>query len=118
MRRDSRAFLMDVVEAADAILTAVNGIDLDDYCNSRLIRSSVEREFIIIGEALTNLARLNGELFSKIENAPRIISFRNKLTHEYVKVDNTLVWGVIKSHLKPLRAAFFALATVSGPGAF
>lgn len=120
MRRDSRAFLMDVVEAADAILTAVNGIDLDDYCNSRLIRSSVEREFIIIGEALTNLSRLNGELFSKIENAPRIISFRNKLTHEYVKVDNTLVWGVIKSYLKPLRAACFALATDtdSDPGAF
>ena len=63
MRRDSRAFLMDVVEAADAILDAVNGIDLDEYCNSRLIRSSVEREFIIIGEALTNLSRLNGELF-------------------------------------------------------
>jgi uncharacterized protein with HEPN domain len=59
MRLDSRAFLMDVVEEADAILDAVNGIDLDDYCNSRLIRSSVEREFIIIGEVLTNLSRLN-----------------------------------------------------------
>jgi len=118
MQRDSRAFLMDVVEAADAILDAVNGIDLDEYCNSRLIRSSVEREFIIIGEALTNLSRLNGELFSNIENAPRIISFRNKLTHEYVKVGNTLVSGVIKSYLTPLRAACIALATDSGPGAF
>jgi len=118
MRRDSRAFLMDVVEAADAILEAVNGIDVDDYCNSRLIRSSVEREFIIIiGEALTNLFRLNSELFSKIENAPRIISFRNMLTHEYDKVDNTLVWGVIKSYLKPLRAACLASATDTGPGA-
>jgi uncharacterized protein with HEPN domain len=120
MRRDSRAFLMDVVEAADAILDAVNGIDLGDYCNSRLIRSSVEREFILIGEALTNPSRLNGKLFSKIANAPRVISFRTKLTHEYVKVDNTLVWGVIKSYLKPLRAACLALATDndSGPGAF
>lgn len=102
MRRDTKAFLIDVVEAADAILEAVNGIDLDEYCNSRLIRSSVEREFIIIGEALTNLSRLNGELFSKIENAPRIISFRNKLTHEYVKVDNTLVLGVIQGSLRPM----------------
>lgn len=115
MRRDSRAFLMDVVEAADAILDAVNGIDLGDYCNSRLIRSSVEREFIIIGEALTNVSRLNGELFSKIENTPRIISFRNKLTHEYVKVDNTLVWGVITSYLRPLRSACMALASGSDP---
>ena len=117
MRRDSRAFLMDVVEADDAILDAVNGIDLDEYCNSRLIRSSVEREFIIIGEALTNLYRLNNELFAKIENAPRIISFRNKLTHEYVKVDNTLVWGVIQSYLQPLRSACVALAADSDAGA-
>ena len=93
---------MDVVEAADAILDAVNGIDLDVYCNSRLIRSSVEREFIIIGEALTNLSRLNGELFFKIENAPRIISFRNKLTHEYSNISNQLVWGVIKTNLPML----------------
>jgi uncharacterized protein with HEPN domain len=117
MRHDTKAFLIDVVEAADAILDAVNGISLDDYCSSRLIRSSVEREFIIIGEELTNLSRLNGELFSRIENAPRIISFRNKLTHEYVKVDNTLVWGVIQSYLKPLRAACIALAAESGRGA-
>ena len=117
MRRDSRAFLIDVVEAADAILEAVNGIDLDDYCNSRLIRSSVEREFIIIGEALTNLSRLNNEMFSRIENASRIISFRNKLTHEYVKVDNTLVWGVIQSYLQPLRSACVALAADSDAGA-
>jgi len=118
MRRDTNAFLIDVVEAADAILEAVNGIDFDDYCNSRLIRSSVEREFILIGESLTNLSPIKSDLFAKIENAPRIISFRNKLTHEYVKVDNTLVWGVIKSYLKPLRAACIALATDSGPGTF
>ncbi len=117
MRRDTRSFLIDVVDAADAILDAVNSISLDDYCSSRLIRSSVEREFIMIGEALTNLSRQNCELFSRIENAPRIISFRNKLTHEYVKVDNTLVWGVIQSYLMPLRAACIALAADSGPGA-
>ncbi len=103
MRRDTKAFLIDVVEASDAILEAVNGINLDDYCNSRLIRSSVEREFILIGEALTNLYRLNNELFAKIENAPRIISFRNKLTHEYDRVDDALVWGVIQKSLSPLR---------------
>jgi uncharacterized protein with HEPN domain len=114
MRRDTKAFLIDVVEAADAILEAVNGIDLDDYCNSRLIRSSVEREFILIGEALNNLSRLNCELFARIENAPRIISFRNKLTHEYVKVDNNLVWGVIHSYLQPLRSACMALVSESG----
>lgn len=102
MRRDPRAFLSDVIEAGQAILLAVDGISLDDYCKSRLIRSSVEREFIIIGEALTQLSQRDQALFGEIEPAPQIISFRNKLTHEYITINNQLVWGVIQANLPAL----------------
>lgn len=116
MKRDPRAFLVDIVDAADAILDAVQGISLDDYCNSRLIRSTVEREFTIIGEALNNHSRVEPEWFTTIEQAPRIIGFRNELTHEYDKVDNAVVWGVIQGSLQPLRAACLALLDKSGLG--
>jgi len=43
MERVPEAFLMDVVEAADAISIATQGIELDDYRDSRLIRSCVDR---------------------------------------------------------------------------
>lgn len=102
MKRDPRAFLSDVIEAGQAILQAVDGISLDDYSNSRLIRSSVEREFITIGEALTQLSQLDEALFREIEPAPQIISFRNKLTHEYITINNQLVWGVIQANLPAL----------------
>lgn len=59
MRRDPRVLLMTVVESADAIAVAVGAISFDDYCNSRLIRAAVEREFITIGEALNNLSRVD-----------------------------------------------------------
>ena len=83
-------------------MQAVDGINLDDYCNSRLIRSSVEREFTIIGEALSQLSRRDGDLFAQIDQAPQIISFRNKLTHEYVTINDQLVWGVIQNNLPVL----------------
>jgi uncharacterized protein with HEPN domain len=67
MKRDARAFLIDIVDAAEAILNAIHGVSLDDYCNSRLIRSAVEREFTIIGEALSNLSRVEPEWFTRIE---------------------------------------------------
>ena len=102
MKRDPRAFLSDVIEAGHAIQQAVAGINLDDYCNSRLIRSSVEREFTIIGEALSQLSRRDGDLFAQIDQAPQIISFRNKLTHEYVTINDQLVWGVIQDNLPAL----------------
>ena len=104
MRRDTRVLLMTVVESADAIADAVEGISFDGYSNSRLIRAAVEREFITIGEALNNLSRIDLGLFARISAAPRIISFRNKLTHEYDMVDDALVWGVIQKSLPPLRA--------------
>lgn len=43
MKRDPRAFLDDVIDAGSAIMQAVNGMSLNDYLNSRLIRSSIER---------------------------------------------------------------------------
>ncbi len=102
MKRDPRAFLSDVIEACQAIHQAVAGITLDGYCNSRLIRSSVEREFTIIGEALSRLSRRDQSLFAQIDQAPQIISFRNKLTHEYVTINHQLVWGVIQANLPAL----------------
>ena len=102
MKRDPRAFLSDVIEAGHAIQQAVDGMNLDDYSDSRLIRSSVEREFTIIGEALSQLSRRDGDLFAQIDQAPQIISFRNKLTHEYVTINDQLVWGVIQNNLPVL----------------
>jgi len=102
MTRDPRAYLADVLDAGKAIQDAVAEISFDDYCESRLIRSAVEREFTIIGEALNQLSRHNPKLFSSIPKGPEIIGFRNKLTHEYIAVNNQLVWGVIQSELPDL----------------
>lgn len=62
----------------------------------------MEREFIIIGEALSQLAPHDQALFAEIELAPEIISFCNKLTHETITVNNAVVWGVIETELPPL----------------
>ncbi len=102
MSRDPRAYLADVIEAGKAIQDAVATISFEDYCSSRLIRSAVEREFIIIGEALKQLAQRNPKLFASIDQGPEIIGFRNKITHEYITINNQLIWGVIQSELPAL----------------
>ena len=91
MPRDLRAYLADVVDACDAIADAVSELDLDGYRRSRLVRSAVEREFILIGEALAALRRHAPETFGGITHANRIVGFRNQLTHEYANVDDALV---------------------------
>ena len=51
----------ELIDIVDAALVAIHGISLDNYCDSRLIRSVVEREFINNGEALNNLSPLEPE---------------------------------------------------------
>ena len=61
MRRDPRAYRIDVVSACDAILDATREIGLETYLSSRLIRSSVER--VEAATALWSLSeRLGGRL--------------------------------------------------------
>jgi uncharacterized protein with HEPN domain len=56
MPRDARAYLADIIESCDAIAAALSGVDLEGYRADRLVRSAVEREFTIIGEAMLVLA--------------------------------------------------------------
>ena len=56
----------------------------------------MEREFLIIGEAIAALSRAAPGTFEAITNARRIIDFRNQLTHEYPTVDGALVWAIVE----------------------
>jgi uncharacterized protein with HEPN domain len=67
-----------------------------------LIRSSVEREFVTIGEALKVIAVREPQLFAAIPEGRQIIDFRNLLTHEYLNVSNRVVWGAIQVDLPVL----------------
>lgn len=104
MQRDPSAYLNDIIEAAAAIEAATGGLDSDTYGQSRLIRSAVEREFIIIGEALKVISLQSPALFASIPEGRQIIDFRNLLTHEYLNVSDRLVWGAIQVDLPSLKA--------------
>ena len=103
MPHDQRAYLTDILESCDAITSAVRDLDLAAYQRTRLVRSSVEREFIIIGEAVAALARIAPETFEAITRARRIVDFRNPLSHEYQTVDDALVWAIIETDVPVLR---------------
>jgi uncharacterized protein with HEPN domain len=109
MPRDERAYLSDIIESCDAIAVAISGLEFEDYEANRLVRSSVEREFIIIGEAMAALSRVAPSTFDSITRARRIVDFRNQLTHEYPTVDNALVWAIIQHDVLMLRKESMAL---------
>ena len=102
MRRELSAYLNDILEAAIAIQEATATEDETTYGTIRLVRSSVEREFIIIGEALKVIARRAPEQFAAIPEARQISDFRNLPTHEYQNISDRVVGGAIQTDLPVL----------------
>jgi uncharacterized protein with HEPN domain len=102
MARDLSAYLQDIYDACVAIEEVIEGVTLDDYRGKRPVRSSVEREFIIIGEALRRISALNERLFYFISNSRAIIDFRNLLAHDYGTVDLSICMSIQAktSHLR------------------
>jgi len=92
MRRSPRAYLWDVQEATGAILEFIHGRELQDYLADRQLRSAVERQFEILGEALSQLSKIAPELARRIPDLPQIVAFRNLLIHGYATVDHPMVW--------------------------
>ena len=105
MHVDARKLLWDAQQAAERISRFTSSKTFADYEADEYFRSAVERQFEIIGEALSQLVRVDSATATAIPNASRIIAFRNVLIHGYASVDNRLVWGVIASNLEPLRAS-------------
>ena len=102
MPRDPRAYLWDDRQAAEQIGRFVEGRSWGDYETDSMLRSAVERQFEIIGEALGRLSRDNRAIAEKIPELPRIVDFRNVLIHAYASVDDELVWSVATEKLGTL----------------
>ncbi len=109
MRRDPRAYLWDVREAADAIAGFVRGRGFSVYAADLMLRSAVERQLGIIGEALSQLARVDPALAARVPELRRVIAFRNVLIHGYDRIDDAGVWRIVEGDLPPLRARAAAL---------
>ena len=114
MRREPRAFLWDAHRAAQAIEDFTRGKSYDEFAQDLLLRSAVERQFEVIGEGLSQLAKHAPELAAKIPDLRRIIAFRNILIHGYAAIDRETVWRVVRENLPDLRAALAALLAAEG----
>ena len=59
MPREAKAYLHDMRQAAALIADFTEGLDFDAYTADAMVRSAVERQFEIIGEALGQLAKVD-----------------------------------------------------------
>lgn len=109
MRLEAKKYLYDIQQAASSIADFTAGKRLEDYRNNAMLRSAVERQFEIIGEALAQLAKLDETIVARISEHRRIIAFRNILIHGYADVDARIVWDIVEGKLPVLHREVEAL---------
>ena len=112
-----RKYLFDIQEACELLAQFTEGKSLDDYVANPLLRSAVERQFEVIGEAIKQMLDINPQMSSSISDHQRIISFRNRLIHGYADIAHDVVWGVLESNLPKLRREVKALLSPGGKDA-
>ena len=105
MPSDPRVYLEDIGQAAAEILEFTRGMAPADWHGDIRTQRAVERNFEIIGEALSRLNRTAPELAQRFPQTGRIVSFRNLLAHEYHRVDPETVWNIADVHLPQLNSA-------------
>ena len=103
MRSESRKLLEDMREVAEAIAVFVTGKCLSDFASDALLRSGIYFQFIIIGEALSQLRTSDEDTTERISEYWRIIGFRNQIVHGYARIDDEITWRIVQDKLPVLR---------------
>ncbi len=102
MELEIKKFLFDIRESIDSIEHYLGDKrDFKDYMSDKMLRRAVEREFEIIGEAMSRIGKIDPTI--DISSKKQIISMRNRVIHGYDKIDNEIIWGTIVRHLPTLK---------------
>ena len=71
------------------------------FSSNRMLKKAVERSLEIVGEATRRVLHEDAEI--PIRNARKIVAFRNKISHEYDKLDDETLYSIVISYLPQLK---------------
>ena len=99
--RDWRDRVRDILEAIAEIQKFTYGMDLESFKEDDKAIRAVEMNFIIIGEAASQIPE---EVEEKHTAIPWSLmrAMRNRIVHVYFKIDEKLMWDTIQNDLPPL----------------
>jgi len=95
------AYLWDMLDAARNVAVFVAGKTFGDYQNDLVIRSAIERQVEILGEAANHVSLDFQKTHPQIPWR-QIIGQRNVLAHEYKDIAAKLIWVVAAERMSDL----------------
>lgn len=97
-KQNDQLRIIDIYERIRIIKSKMNEIDYDIYFQDRFIKLAFERLIEIIGEAVIKLSDEFRQQYSFVE-WHKIAGMRNRLIHEYHKVNYNILWEVLSDEI-------------------
>lgn len=97
----NNAALLDMVEAIEGALRFSQGSTFEDYECNELLRRAMERQLEILGEAANRVSNEFQQLHLEIDWR-NVVGLRNRIIHEYDRVDDATIWRIVVDVLPPL----------------
>ena len=99
--KQDMARLWDMLDASKAILEFIQGRRYEDILTDRMLRSAIERNLEIVGEAAGHVSKNTRQ---KAPNIPwkAIVGLRNVLAHEYGEILYDRLWRICTNELPKL----------------
>lgn len=102
MKKETKIYLEDILEAIEKIEKYVKGLKEKEFYKLDSVQDSVIRRLEIIGEASKHIP-----LKLRIKNSTvpwkRMFGLRNVLAHEYWGIDLKRIWNIIIRRLPSLK---------------
>lgn len=95
------SYLRDMLAAARTVIDFVRDRTLEQYATDLLLRSAVERQIEIIGEAARRVSEEFKDLHAEIP-WDKITRQRHVLAHDYGEIEHERIWRVATMHVPSL----------------
>jgi len=104
MHREKSQSVLDALNACQTIREFTQGQTFEAYLESKLLRSGVERQFEVLGEAFNRIDLIDPLFRDNVPEMGAVIGMRNRIIHGYDAVDDSIIWDAVQRHVPRLIA--------------
>ncbi len=100
--KDNLVYVRHILDAIKAIKFYTEGMDFKEFKKDQKTVDAIVRQFEIIGEATRHITTAYRECHTQVA-WQKMVSMRNFLAHEYLRIDLDIIWDTVKKQLPELK---------------
>lgn len=100
-QKDEGVYIRHIIDNSNKAINFVKDISREDFDNDEKLRLALTHLLQIIGEAVRRISPEFRAIYSQIP-WKGIVGMRSKVVHDYLNVDEDVVWATVQNDLAPL----------------